>query len=194
MLTPKGEATRARIIAGAAQDIREQGVDVILDDVMASTRTSKSQLFHYFPGGKEELLVAVAEHEAARVLDDQRPHLDRLDDWTSWTAWRDAVVARYRRQGRSCPLAVLMGEVGRSPAARTIITTLIADWQSRLAAGIRTMQAAGEIAADLDADDAGRALVAGIQGGVSIMLTTGSTDYLEAALDAGIGELRRSVS
>ncbi|MFC7624159.1 hypothetical protein [Microlunatus sp. GCM10028923] len=45
------------------------------------TRTSKGQLFHYFPGGKEELLLAVARHEADRVLDDQQPHLGDLTSW-----------------------------------------------------------------------------------------------------------------
>ena len=53
-LTPKGAATRQRIIEGAAAEIRERGVAVTtLDDVRARTGTSKSQLFHYFPDGKE---------------------------------------------------------------------------------------------------------------------------------------------
>ncbi|MGY4649127.1 AcrR family transcriptional regulator [Mycobacterium sp. URHB0021] len=46
-----------------------------LDDIMARTRTSESQLFHYFPDGKEQLLLAVAEHEAQMVLADQQPQL-----------------------------------------------------------------------------------------------------------------------
>jgi len=29
-----------------------------LDDVCARTATSKGQIFHYFPGGKEELLMS----------------------------------------------------------------------------------------------------------------------------------------
>ncbi|MGW1506688.1 TetR/AcrR family transcriptional regulator [Streptomyces mirabilis] len=46
-LTPKGKATRSRIVAGAAVVLREKGVaSVTLDDIMARTSTSKSQLFH----------------------------------------------------------------------------------------------------------------------------------------------------
>ena len=68
-LTAKGLATRRRIIEGAAAEIRERGVAVTtLDDVRARTQTSKSQVFHYFPGGKEQLLLAVAQHEAELVL------------------------------------------------------------------------------------------------------------------------------
>lgn len=45
-LTAKGKATRNRIIEGAAAVLREKDVSIAtLDDVMARTRTSKSQLF-----------------------------------------------------------------------------------------------------------------------------------------------------
>ena len=77
-LTTKGAATRQRIIEGAAAEIRERGVEVTtLDDVLARTHTSKSQLFHYFPQGKDALLLAVARYEADRVLIDQQPQLER---------------------------------------------------------------------------------------------------------------------
>lgn len=103
-LTAKGEATRRRIIEGAAAEIRSRGVaETTLDDIRARTLTSKSQLFHYFPGGKEQLLLAVASHEADQVLADQQPHLGALTSWAAWQRWRDAVVERYRKQGQSCP-------------------------------------------------------------------------------------------
>ena len=41
-----------------------------------------------------------------------------------------------------------------------------------------------------DPDRAAAALLAGIQGGVGIMLATGDLSYLEAALDEGIAALR----
>ena len=44
----------------------------------------------------------------------------------------------------------------------------------------------------MDADRAAAALLAGIQGGVGIMLATGDLSYLEAALDNGIAVLRDS--
>ena len=43
---------------------------------------------------------------------------------------------------------------------------------------------------ELNADRVAAALLAGIQGGVGIMLATGDLSYLEAALDIGIGSLR----
>jgi AcrR family transcriptional regulator len=104
VLTPKGQATRARIVEGAAEVVRDLGVAMAtLDDIRARTGTSKSQLFHYFPGGKDALLLAVAQYEAGRVLEVQQPHLGRLDSWDAWYRWRDTVVERYELQGDFCP-------------------------------------------------------------------------------------------
>jgi hypothetical protein len=137
------------------------------------------------------LLLAVADREAQRVLDDQRPHLDRLDTWRSWQAWRDAVVDRYRKQGASCPLTMLMTELGRStPAARAVTAQLMAEWEARLTAGVRAMQEAGKVAPTVDPSRAGRALLAGVQGGVTVMLAIGDISHLEDALDTMIAGLR----
>jgi AcrR family transcriptional regulator len=193
-ITAKGRATRQRIIEGAAAEIREHGVaTTTLDDVRARTGTSKSQLFHYFPDGKEQLLLAVAEHEAALVLADQQPQLGKLDSWRAWQSWRDTVVDRYRRQGQQCPLNVLISQLGRStPGAQAVVTELLNRWQSEIADGIRGMQAQGKIASGVQPDQAAAALLAGIQGGVVVMLSTGRLTHLEAALDVGIKHLRTS--
>lgn len=189
--TAKGRATRQRIIDGAAAQVRTNGaVGTRLEDVMDRTGTSKSQLFHYFPGGKDELLLAVAEQEARRVLDDQQPHLGALTSWAAWQRWRDAVVARYRGQGQQCPLSTVMSEIGRTPGAQAVTQALITQWRSEIEVGVRAMQTRGKIGAAVDPVRAAAALLAGIQGGVLIMLNTGDLGYLEAALDTGIAALR----
>lgn len=193
-LTAKGQATRQRIIEGAAAEIRETGVSIAtLDDIRARTQTSKSQLFHYFPGGKEQLLLAVAQYEAQMVLDDQQPYLGELTSWAAWQRWRDAVVDRYRRQGQQCPLAVLMSEIGRAtPGAQAVTSALMDQWHNEIANGVRHMQRQTKIVGRLDADRTAAALLAGIQGGVGVLLATGDIGYLEAALDVGIEMLRNS--
>jgi AcrR family transcriptional regulator len=192
--TEKGRATRARIVEGAAEVLREQGVAfTTLDDIRGHTGTSKGQLFHYFPDGKDQLLLAVAQFEADRVLEDQQPHLGRLDSWQSWWQWRDAVVDRYELQGDQCPLGSLFLQVGRSsPGARAIVAELMRQWQEQLARGMRALQANGLVPSDLDVDRAAAALLAGIQGGVTIMMSTGDSSHLKAALDTGIEYLRKT--
>jgi AcrR family transcriptional regulator len=192
-LTPKGAATRDRIIEGAAAVLRELGVTATLDDIRASTRTSKGQLFHYFPDGREQLLLAVARYEADRVLADQQPQLGRLTSWEDWLGWRDTVIARYREQGQQCPLSALTTQLGRAtPGAQAVVTELMGQWQAEIAAGVRSMQASGEISLDLDPPRTAAAIVAGIQGGVVMMMSTGDITPLEAALDLSISYLRAS--
>jgi len=189
--TAKGQATRQRIIDGAAAEIRVHGaVATTLDDVMARTGTSKSQLFHYFPRGKEQLLLAVAEQEAARVLSDQQPQLSQLTSWAAWQRWRDVVVERYRKQGQQCPLSTVMSEIGRTPGAHAVTSALIEQWRGEIEAGVVAMQRQGKISETVDSAKAAAALLAGIQGGVSVLLSTGDLGYLEAALDLGIAALR----
>ncbi|MBW8706517.1 putative HTH-type transcriptional regulator YxaF [Streptomyces sp. MBT84] len=191
-LTAKGRATRQRIVEGAAAVLRERGAALAtLDDIMARTGTSKGQLFHYFPAGKDELLVAVAQFEADQVLEDQQPYLGCLDSWEAWQQWRDVVIERYEAQGDECPLGSLFFQIGRStPGTRAIVIELLRQWQESLAAGVRALQAAGLIPADVDADIRAAALLAAIQGGVSILLSTGRSTHLRAALDQGIADLR----
>jgi AcrR family transcriptional regulator len=190
-LTTKGQATRERIIEGAAAYLRsaEPG-DMTLDDVRAITATSKGQLFHYFPGGKEDLLLSIARHEADRVLTDQQPHLGALTSWAAWDRWRDAVVARYRAQGANCPLGSLMTQVGTTPGAAEIVSTLVMQWRQYIVAGVRQMQESGLVRATVSPEQMAAAFVAGIQGGVQVLRSTGRIDCLEAALDVLLEHLR----
>ncbi|HEY6790146.1 MAG TPA: TetR/AcrR family transcriptional regulator [Trebonia sp.] len=190
-LTSKGRATRQRIIEGAALYLRsDEPGEVTLDDIRALTGTSKGQIFHYFPGGKEELLLEVARHESERVLDDQQPHLGALTSWAAWDRWRDAVVARYRAQGRNCPLGSLLAQVGATPGAAEVVASLLERWREHIRQGIAGMQRAGLVREGLDADRVAAAFVAGIQGGVSVLRSTGSTSHLEATMDTLIDYLR----
>ncbi|MFC3454919.1 TetR/AcrR family transcriptional regulator [Amycolatopsis speibonae] len=192
MLTKKGAATRQRIIDAAADEIRERGVGAAtLDDICRRSGTGKSQLFHYFPEGKEQLLMAVAEWEAGQVIEDQQPYLGQLTSWEAWGQWRDVVVERYRQQGVYCPLGVLITEIGRhTPAAQAVTRRLLEQWQRQVQAGIASMRANGSITRDIDPVRASAALIASIQGGVTILMSTGSADHLEAAMDLYLDYLR----
>ncbi|MFD0547667.1 TetR/AcrR family transcriptional regulator [Streptomyces mexicanus] len=161
-----------------------------LDDIREVTRTSKSQLFHYFPGGKDELFLEVARLEADRVLDDQQPYLGALDSWAAWERWRKAVIARYRAQGAHCPLASLMSQVGNVPGAAEVSTALLRRWQDYVERGIVTMQDRGDVSAQIDARRAAGAFIAGIQGGVVILRTTGRTEHLEHVFTVLVSYLR----
>lgn len=190
-LTAKGRATRQRIIEGAAAYLRsDDPAGVTLDDIRAITGTSKGQIFHYFPDGKEELFLAVARFEADRVLDDQQPHLGALTSWAAWDRWRDSVVARYHAQGRNCPLGALMSQVGSTPGAAEVVSSLLNRWQFHLREGIEEMQEAGLVRRTVNAERVAAAFIAGIQGGVQVLRSSGGITHLEASLDTLIDHLR----
>jgi AcrR family transcriptional regulator len=192
VLTTRGAATRHRIVTGAADLIREQGVaKVSLDDIRAATSTSKSQLFHYFPQGKANLFLAVAEHEAEQVLADQQPMLGDLTSWQKWQAWRERVIEKYDAQRAGCPLSALIAQLDVAhPATQDIITGLCDRWLAYLAAGVKALKDAGEADAHLDADEAARAILAAVTGGAALLQATDSLSYLEASLTQALNALR----
>ena len=137
----------------------------------------------------------MAEREADQVIEDQEPQLGQLTSWQAWREWRDVVVEKYRRQGVNCPLGVLITEIGRhTPAAQAVTGKLLDQWQRRIQAGIEEMKASGEIRAEVDPARASAALMASIQGGVAILMSSGSAKHLEYALDLCLDYLHGGVT
>jgi TetR/AcrR family transcriptional repressor of nem operon len=188
-LTARGRATRDRIVAAAADLIHERGVGgTSLDDVRAATNTSKSQLYHYF-NDKSALVRAVVQRQVAQVLQAQAAELDHLDSMAALHAWRDRVVALNAQVDcvGGCPLGRLVSELAESdPLARAGLAAGFGEWQSRLTAGLRTMQERGELDADADASALALALLAAAQGGLLLAQTSRTTLPLEAALDLAL--------
>jgi hypothetical protein len=88
-------------------------------------------------------------------------------------------------------LNVLVTQLGRNtPGAQAVVSRLLERWQSEIATGIREMQRQRKVSSKIDTDQVAAALLAGIQGGVVVMLSTGSLTHLEAALEVGISNLR----
>jgi AcrR family transcriptional regulator len=192
VLTSKGTATRQRIVAAAAALIRDEGVaNVSLDDIRDATSTSKSQLFHYFPDGKSDLLLAVAQYEAEQILTDQQPMLGDLTTWPKWQAWRQRVIDRYAAQGRHCPLSALTSQLGLAdPATEAIITDMYDRWLGYLVAGVEALLEAGEIDRDTDPGQAAGAILAAVTGGATLLQATGRISYLQASLTETLNGLR----
>jgi AcrR family transcriptional regulator len=192
-LTPKGAATRARIVEAATDLVLARGVGgTSLDDIRAGTATSKSQLFHYFPGGKSELVSAIAAFQMERVLQAQRPWLDSLDTWAAWQGWRDAVVDYYGSQTHlCCSISAMVNELTyNDPIRATEIAAHAEHWSDQLAAGLRGMHNTGLLRADADPDRLAMSTFAALQGGLLLMQAKNSIEPLAAALDGALAALR----
>src|SRR6266851_8268465 len=86
-LTARGAATRARIVAAAASLVYERGfAGTSLDDVMAATGTSKSQLYHYF-ADKDALICEVIQAQLGRIIAAQEAGLHEVSSWEGLQRW-----------------------------------------------------------------------------------------------------------
>jgi AcrR family transcriptional regulator len=196
-LTPKGAATRARIVEAAADLVLARGAGrTTLDDIRAETATSKSQLFHYFPGGKDELVAAIAALQSERVLAAQQPYLDTLDNWAAWEGWREAVLAHYCSQAHwGCPIGALAAELaGSDPARAAELAAHLDRWREYLEAGLTRMRAAGLLRGNADPRALALAIFAALQGGLLLTQTMQSAEPLAAALDGALMALRAAAA
>ena len=196
-ITARGRATRQRIIEATGEQILAAGIGgTTLDTVRAATLTSKSQLFHYFPGGKTELVREVASWEGQQLLAAQEPYIHDLSTWESWNAWRAALVDYYLGLGRwACPIGSLATQAAMTdPELDAVIGAAMTTWRDSLAEGVSKMQAGGLI--DLTADPQRIAVVilAAIQGGLVLSQPLGSAWPLEAALDSALDPLHRAAT
>src|SRR5271169_6697529 len=146
-LTRKGLATRARIVAAAAELMFLHGVaGTSNEDVLAAAHVSNSQLYHYFPD-KNALVHAVIEHQADGIIDGQRPLLDQLDSLAAFRQWRDMLVdlQRQRHCEGGCPLGSLSSELAETDEpARTALAASFDRWEAPIRNGLRRMRDRGE--------------------------------------------------
>src|SRR3954447_25035826 len=111
-LTARGAKTRAKIVEAAADLMFVQGVGATtLDDVLAASGASKSQLYQHFDG-KEALVRAVIDHVGERIIQRERDALGHVSTFRGLRRWRDALVHSnsLRHGAYGCSLGALASE------------------------------------------------------------------------------------
>ena len=185
--TPKGLATRERIVEAAAQLIQERGVaGTTTEEVRDAADVSSSQLYHYFKD-KMALVRAVIAYQTDAVIGAQADFLGHLDSMQALRRWRDLLV-RIQRSGRcagGCPLGSLSSEIAEiSQEFRIDLNRAFTRWEDGIRSGLRAMHARGELRKDADPDRLATALLAAVQGGLLLTQIRRNAKPLEAAVDA----------
>ena len=191
-ITERGRRTRQRIIEATGEQILAAGIGgTTLDDVRAATLTSKSQLFHYFPGGKAELVREVAQWEGRQLFEAQEPEIHDLSSWASWERWRAALVDYYISRGRwACPIGSLATQAAMTDSElEGIIAEGMRVWRGMLADGVRSMRDQGLLDPSTDPNRVATVILAAIQGGLVLSQPERSAWPLEAALDNALAPL-----
>ena len=192
-LTVKGRATRARILAAAAELVHRQGIArTQLEDIRRAAGVSGSQLTHYFHD-KGTLIDDVIIWQADTLLD-REPVLDSFD---AWHGWADRVVARQtaRKFQGGCDFGSLAGQLAESsPATRALLAEGYERWLDRFRTGLRSMRDNGVLRPDADPDVLANTILAAMQGGLLLTQTLRRPDPLRNSLTAALTTLESYAS
>ncbi len=192
-LTPKGRATRERIVAAAAELMSRRGVArTTIEDIQEAAAVSTSQMYHYF-ADKGDLVAAVIDFQTDRVLAVQHLGLDRLECLEDLRRWRDIMVDLMRRLGfvGGCPIGSLANELAETdPLARAQVARSFVQWETMIRDGLKAIAARGELPDGTEVDNLALATLAAIQGGLLLSQVRRDTAPLEVAVDTMIEHLR----
>lgn len=190
-LTPKGVATRERILECAAELIYRHGVQGTSNDALRrAAGVSGSQLSHYFPD-KESLVRATLAWRADSMMGlREDPPRGPLDTMAALRTWADTYVGRPEVVTGGCSFGSLAAEVLKSDLdVRDAIAEGFARWRAQFRDGLTAMRDRGQLRAEADVDQLATSLMAAFQGGLLLTQAAGDVEPLRQALDAALAHV-----
>ncbi|TDU83290.1 TetR family transcriptional regulator [Kribbella voronezhensis] len=192
-LTARGAATRARIVASADELMSLKGTAATtLDEVIAASGTSKSQLYRHF-ADKSALVQAVIELRGSRVLEREEQYLRRVDSFSGLERWCRAILQRVtvRRGALGCELGALSTELSdHDEAARIDLDAHLTNWISLLAAALERMKANNTLSREADSQRLATGIMAAIQGGYVLAQAARDPGPMQIALELAMDSVR----
>jgi AcrR family transcriptional regulator len=174
-LTPKGRATRDRIVQAAASLIVTEGLAAFnMDNVRKAASVSGSQLAHYF-ADKRALVRAVIARQIAVVLHFHRQaRLGGLDSFDDFERWIDLNM-RYLRQigyvGTPTYHALAAQLAKSDEGTRETLAAGYRQWIDLLQRAIQRMKDDGVLVANADPRQLALVIVSAHQGGGTLAFT-----------------------
>ena len=135
---PDRVPTRQRLVATAARLFRERGVTGTgLLTILEAADAPRGSLYHHFPGGKDELIIAALEFEGARVTADLDAVVATAPDApTAMAYFAEALALSLEQTGfrLGCPVSTAALELSsESEAVRAVCARTYAGWQALMA-------------------------------------------------------------
>lgn len=171
---------RGRVVRSAAERMRRHGVDgTSMLDAVADAQASRGSLYHYFPGGKTQLIeeataLSVAEYtEAFETVRD----LDMREAAPLMLAyWRDIMESSDFQAG--CPVAAAALSGDETASARALAASAFDAWGEILESVLRRSGVPAERTPGLAV-----LALAAIEGAVVVSLAHRSTAPMERVAD-----------
>ncbi|MFF8959222.1 TetR/AcrR family transcriptional regulator [Streptomyces sp. NPDC014894] len=134
--------TRRRIIEATAGLLQRQGYEsTSVKAIAGAAKASPSSVYHFFPGGKQELAIEAMRHGAAEFGELLAEGLSRSPDPAEAAAACALLLADTLRESEwtdGCPVAVTALEtVGRVPGLQEAATEALTRWQDLVAAKLQ---------------------------------------------------------
>ncbi|WP_369188700.1 TetR/AcrR family transcriptional regulator [Streptomyces sp. R08] len=185
-LTPKGRATRERILQAAAKLVYEQGAYLTNNEtVRAEAGVSGSQLARHFPT-KESLIRETIAWRADRVVETHR-QLGAFDSIPALRRWAESYADRDDMVCGGCTFGALAAEVLKVyPEVRDGVAAGFARWEDIFRTGLQAMNDQGELDSTAAPAQFAHLLLAAFQGGMLLDQAAGDTQALRSGLNGVI--------
>lgn len=149
--TERPVGTRERIVRAASLLMRRQGYDGTgIKQISTRAGATLGSVYHFFPGGKQQLAVAAIEHGDREFAEELRLTLDGAADPAQAVidcAYRIAEGLRESDWIEGCPVtSTALGTAGRAPDIQEAAAAAFANWRDLVYARLRR--------ADIAEDDA----------------------------------------
>jgi len=192
-LTPKGRATRERILSTASDLILRNGIHgTLIEDVRKAAGVSGSQMTHYFHD-KQTLVKAVIAFQAQNTLDNHRqPELENLDNFAAWRLWAKMILANQAQRGfqGGCEFGSLAGQLVESdPETRADLADGYQRWLELFRKGLLSMRDRGDLRRDADPEALALRTLSSMQGGMLLSQTLREEAPLREALRAAVAHI-----
>jgi TetR/AcrR family transcriptional repressor of lmrAB and yxaGH operons len=182
---PKAGDSRTQLVQTMARLLRDQGYTATgLSQVLAESGVSNGSLYHYFPGGMEELAEAALEASGRTVADALTQALDgAANAGLGVGRFLDVAATLFTEDGcGGCPVAPTALESPLiSPRLRDTAARCFSDWEARIAERLRADGWPEESVAG-----AASAALALIEGALLVARVSGQLDHLANAKRAAL--------
>ncbi|MFD0312236.1 TetR/AcrR family transcriptional regulator [Streptomyces sp. NPDC127119] len=174
--------TRERVVRAASRLLQQQGYEGTGIKLIArEAGATLGSVYHFFPGGKEELAVAAIQHGDQEFADMLRTGLDSADDpavAVENCARHLATALRESGWAEGCPVtSTALETLGRAPRIQEACHEALRNWQSVLSARFTrsgfSVQQANELACTVLAALEGAEVTSQVFRSEEPLLTTG---------------------
>lgn len=162
-----------------------------LDDVLAASGVSKSQLYRHF-AGKDEIVRAVIELTGERVIQREQNALEGVSTMAGLRGWRDALVENNSLQhgAYGCALGSFASEVAdHDEVARRALLALFAAWRELLTAALERLRENGTLPPEAPVDLLATGLLGALQGGYVLAQTARDVTPMATSIDMALAHL-----